>query len=38
MLYKILVVLGIGGFIGILKWFEVRSYKKRIKKYKSKSK
>jgi len=36
MLYKILVVLGIGGLIGCLKWFEVKSYKKRIKKYKSK--
>jgi len=32
MLYKILVVLGIGLVIGILKWFEVRSWNKRRKK------
>jgi len=38
MLYKILVVLGIGGLIGILNWFEVKSWNKRIKKYKSKRK
>jgi hypothetical protein len=37
MIYKIGVLIGIGAFIGILKWFEVRSYKKRIKKYKSKT-
>jgi len=36
MLYKILVVLGIGGLIGILKFFEIKSWNKRIKKYKSK--
>jgi len=37
MLYKILVVLGIGGLIGILKFFEIKSWNKRIKKYKSKT-
>jgi hypothetical protein len=32
MLYKELVVLGIGGLIGILKWFEVKSWNKRKRK------
>jgi hypothetical protein len=32
MWYKIGVVLGIGLVIGILKWFEVKSWNKRRKK------
>jgi hypothetical protein len=32
MVYKIGVVLGIGLCIGILKWFEVKSWNKRRKK------